>query len=176
MAKRDGIMTELTPGQLLAACREQRGLSQADVAKQMHLSLQTVKDLEHDEYDHVGVRTFVRGYLCTYARLINFPEARVLEAFEQLDIPAFEEQIVPVSLVIEQTGNRKVISFTDWLRRTFGLVFLALLGVLFWHFLQGHDNNQQSKAQSNQQAQVQKNIMLKQPIESFHLIKSSDKS
>ena len=43
-------MTELTPGQLLVAAREQRGLSQIEVAKQLRLSVQTVRDLEKDDY------------------------------------------------------------------------------------------------------------------------------
>jgi len=128
-------MTELTPGQLLVASREHRGLSQSDVAKFIRLSLQTVKDLEKDEYTHIGVRTFVRGYLCTYARLVHLPESRVLEAFDALTIPAFDEQIVPVKSavksIISDDASLKKLNFSVLTkhRKLIGLTAVAIVVV-----------------------------------------------
>lgn len=70
----------LTPGQLLRAARETRSFTQSDIARQTRLSIQAVHDIEQDAYAQLGVRTFVRGYLCAYARIVGIPENQILEA------------------------------------------------------------------------------------------------
>lgn len=71
-----------TPGQLLRTAREAQSLSSVDIAKEMHLSVHAIEDLERDEYSNIGVRTFVRGYLVTYGRIVGVSQALLLEAFE----------------------------------------------------------------------------------------------
>src|SRR3990167_3544532 len=72
----------MTPGQLLKATREAGPMSLDDIAKQLRLSVDTVCDIERDDYAKIGVRTFVRGYLCSYARLVSVSEAQILEALD----------------------------------------------------------------------------------------------
>lgn len=165
-------MTELTPGQILVACREQRGLSQIEVARHLRLSLQTIKDIENNNYEHIGVRTYVLGYLRGYARLLHLPERRVLEAFAQLSIPMFDDQVVPVSIHNQAAKSTKNFwrsaTSTVWLRRTFGLVVLMLVFVVFFQFKQSEPSKLQAKKGGHQLA--------KQTIPSIHLIKSANKS
>jgi len=75
-------VTQMTPGQLLKATREAGPMSLDDIAKQLRLSVDTVCDIERDDYAKIGVRTFVRGYLCSYARLVSVSEAQILEALD----------------------------------------------------------------------------------------------
>lgn len=91
-----GSSIPLTPGQLLSAAREQRGLTQEAVAQQMRLSLQTIKDIEADNYVHIGVKTFVRGYLSGYARIVKIPEPRVLSAFDAMGV-VFSDQVISIA-------------------------------------------------------------------------------
>lgn len=72
----------MTPGQLLKAAREAASMSLDDIAKQLRLSVDTVCDIERDDYAKIGVRTYVRGYLCSYARLVSVSEAQILEALD----------------------------------------------------------------------------------------------
>ena len=88
-----------TPGQILRAAREARSLSIADVSKEMRLSPQAVDDLERDEHSNLGVRTFVRGYLATYARVVGVPQATVLELFDV--ISPMPEIVPPCASVVE---------------------------------------------------------------------------
>lgn len=54
---------------------ENIGLSQQAVAKQQLCSqLSTVRDLEEDHTHPNLVYTFLRGYISSYARLLNIPE------------------------------------------------------------------------------------------------------
>lgn len=75
-----------TPGQLLLAAREARSLTQSDIAKHMRLSVQAVQDIENDAYAQLGVRTFVRGYLCAYARLVGIGTDKILASFDASDL------------------------------------------------------------------------------------------
>lgn len=125
-------MTELTPGQLLAANREQRNLSHEDIARKLRLSVQTIKDLEKDIYAHIGVRTFVRGYLCGYARLVGLSEAIVLDAFQALDTPAFQEQVIATGVVSDVTQKKSVTRFLPkvHLTRVKVVSAIAIIGVV----------------------------------------------
>lgn len=94
---RDG--SSLTPGQLLAAAREARSLSQEDIAKRTRLAVHLVDDLEHNEYSHIGARTFVRGYLCSYARLVGIPEKQILDALESSGLmPEVPDLVAPMRI------------------------------------------------------------------------------
>lgn len=94
---RDG--SSLTPGQLLAAAREARSLSQEDIAKRTRLAVHLIDDLEHNEYSHIGARTFVRGYLCSYARLVGIPEKQILDALETSGLmPEVPDLVAPVRI------------------------------------------------------------------------------
>lgn len=81
-------MSSETPGKLLSAARESQSLSQADIAKQMRLSVQVINDIECDVYDRFGAATFVRGYLRNYARAVGVSEEKILATWEASDITA----------------------------------------------------------------------------------------
>lgn len=95
-----------TPGQLLKTAREAQSLSLVDIAKEMRLSVHAVEDIERDEYSNIGVRTFVRGYLVTYARIVSVSQALVLDAFELIAPPPAETPLV--ASVVEGAPVRDV--------------------------------------------------------------------
>ena len=97
---------KMTPGQLLISAREAQSLSIDDIAKQLRLSLQTIIDLEQDAYAKIGVRTYVRGYLCSYARIVNVPERQILEVFEASGLMPNETYIA--AAIIEGAPVRNV--------------------------------------------------------------------
>jgi cytoskeleton protein RodZ len=94
--KKNETSFSITPGQLLSAAREARSLSQSDIAKQTCLSVQSINELEHDNYAQIGARTFVRGYLCSYARLVNVSEKQILDALDASGLmPADTYSVLP---------------------------------------------------------------------------------
>jgi cytoskeleton protein RodZ len=73
----------MTLGQRLVAARVAQGLTQANIAKEMRLSLQTVIDIEADDYSHGSAIIYLRGYLRSYARLVGLNPDEVLADFEK---------------------------------------------------------------------------------------------
>jgi cytoskeleton protein RodZ len=71
------------PGERLRAARLSKGFDLAKVASELHLTTAVVEQLEKDEYEHVGARVFVRGYLRNYARIVDMPSESVLRQFDE---------------------------------------------------------------------------------------------
>lgn len=71
------------PGALLKSAREQAKLSEEDVARELRMTVTKVRALEADEYEKLHSDTFIRGYLRTYAKLLNLDPNTILEAYKQ---------------------------------------------------------------------------------------------
>ncbi len=71
------------PGALLKSAREQAKLSEEDVARELRMTLTKVRALEADEYDKLHSDTFIRGYLRTYAKLLNLDPNTILDVYKQ---------------------------------------------------------------------------------------------
>lgn len=121
--------TQLTAGQLLRQAREQRKLSVAEVALQLNLRLNLVKQIEDDQLDSSMLVTFVRGYLKAYARLVKLPEQQVLAAFEQQNGvssgPAKPMRTFSNRAELQATENRFM-----WL--TYAIAFILVLMLVLW--------------------------------------------
>jgi cytoskeleton protein RodZ len=65
-------------GRALAAAREARGLTQADVAAQLRLSTRQVRAIEAEDLAALPEGPFVRGYLRGFARLVDLPAEPLL--------------------------------------------------------------------------------------------------
>lgn len=67
-----------SPGPILAAERERQGLSRADVAQRLHMSVSQVEALEIGDYARLPRGTFLRGFTRNYARVLGLdPDAMV---------------------------------------------------------------------------------------------------
>ncbi len=75
-----------SPGAQLAAARESRGMSVADVAHQLKLSTWQVEALESGDYRRLPGAVFVRGFIRNYARLVKL-DFTLLLANSEHDLP-----------------------------------------------------------------------------------------
>ncbi|MDX1514036.1 MAG: DUF4115 domain-containing protein [Gammaproteobacteria bacterium] len=71
------------PGAQLREARHRAGYSIEDVATELHLNADTVRALEDGRFDGLPAPAFVRGYLRSYARLLNLPADPILDAYDQ---------------------------------------------------------------------------------------------
>ncbi len=80
----------LLPGQRLRTGREALGLTQAEIAGRMHLSVSYIRALETDDYDRLPKAAFVRGYIKNYAKLVNLPGDELANLYQQMaeEVPA----------------------------------------------------------------------------------------
>ena len=79
-AEGSGGISPLDLGARLKAAREARGLERKDVAQRLRLDEHVIEALEAGDPARLPARTFVRGYLRNYARLVGLDEALVAEA------------------------------------------------------------------------------------------------
>jgi len=130
-----------TPGALLKAAREKRGLQQAGVAERLRLSVQTIIDLENDDYTHFTAEIYLRGHIRSFARLVNLDENKALECYESMGM-VFEtdnnerllsSQTVPVSARTRRSKRRALMwtSFTV-------LLILVVMVALWWQEQKHH--------------------------------------
>ncbi|MDP1574025.1 MAG: helix-turn-helix domain-containing protein [Coxiellaceae bacterium] len=125
-----------TPGQILRAAREAQSLSTADIAKEMRLSLQAVDALERDEYGNMGVRTFVRGYLATYARIVSVSQATILELFDAVspmpEIIPSSDSAVEGAPIVNVTRERTAFRYSPKILIG-AAIFIFILFALVFH-------------------------------------------
>lgn len=74
---------EQLPGTLLRQAREDRGWSVAEVAGKLHLTESAIVNLEADRYDELPGVTFVRGYIRSYAKLVELDPGMLAGLYSQ---------------------------------------------------------------------------------------------
>lgn len=134
-----------SPGELLKTAREQKQLTQPEVAQQLRLRVQWIIDIENNHFTDASALIYVRGYLRSYAKLVNLDPEMVLAAFDRLKFdepflqrkpqPTLEDAIPASSTVLPfyKTKFRRNIN-TRKLSLIGGIAAgsLAMVLALFW--------------------------------------------
>ncbi|BCB27778.1 XRE family transcriptional regulator [Sulfurimicrobium lacus] len=124
-------MEQESAGTKLARAREAQDLSVADVARALRLSVKQVEALEASDYDNLPGRTFVRGFVRNYARLVNLdPDRMVAEYFPVQQEPQTQDIQAPSQQISFSEHHRK--PWLKWLLTSFVVVALVSWGVLVW--------------------------------------------
>lgn len=117
-----------TPGSMLRAAREARGMSEQEVADSLKLRLSLVRDIEQDRFDQQTAHTFTKGYLRIYARLVGVAEDTVVAAYEGMGY--VETPFAEMHSFSERTrreARERRIRLASW-----SIVILLIAGVLYW--------------------------------------------
>jgi len=124
----------LSVGHQLAEAREAHGLSVADVAKSLKISLHQVVALETDDWSNLPT-TIIRGFVRNYARVLGLDSAPLMSALARLEMPQEPELEMPtgspVSISQEDKADRR-----DYVRVYSGLIILALAVLAYFFFPQ----------------------------------------
>ncbi|HYT97898.1 MAG TPA: RodZ domain-containing protein [Casimicrobiaceae bacterium] len=122
-----------TAGAQLRAAREAAGWSQEAVAQQLKLAPRQVRAIEEDDYARLPGRTFVRGFVRNYARLLRLDPAAILAALPRgegtspLDRPSLTAVSRPMVELPVASARRN--SWTRWLIPFALLAIVAAAGV-----------------------------------------------
>jgi len=81
-------------GARLRRQREQRELTEQQVAEHLNLDPAVIHALEADDYAALGAAVFAKGHLRRYGALLGLPDDELIEAFEQT-----RDQLPPPTLV-----------------------------------------------------------------------------
>lgn len=85
-------------GKMLREARELAGLSVADVAHQIKFAPRQIEALEADDFQNLPEMTFVRGFVRSYAKILNQDAQPLLAALPQAD--ATPMPLIPVSVEV----------------------------------------------------------------------------
>ncbi|MEP3349758.1 MAG: RodZ domain-containing protein [Marinomonas sp.] len=122
----DAIEDELTIGQTLKVKRTELGLTEQDIATSLKISLDQVKALESDNFDHFLSVAFARGFLKSYCRVVGLNQTEILGMFDS-NRANKEPTIKPVDKVNKQThlGDPIVIFISV-------VIVAVLMFLIFW--------------------------------------------
>ena len=116
----------LTPGEILNRAREQQGLSLEDVSERLKLRPSLIRDIECNRFNQPNLmKTFIKGYIKSYASLLKVDEQTVLHAF---DVLMKETEVNQQEIIQKQENEKRRIVRVNFLWSV-GVVVLVLLAV-----------------------------------------------
>jgi cytoskeletal protein RodZ len=129
-----------SPGARLQTRRLKNEWSIEDVAADLNLRIEVIAALEADDYSKLPERTYVRGYLRSYSRLLGIHEEEVLE-----DLPEIQRARGGLGSVLPVMGRAALRGAQDvpktavfkpaprnWVRPTLWSVLVVVLILLAW--------------------------------------------
>lgn len=123
-------------GERLRNAREAKGMTQQNVADRLCLKLSTVRDIEDDKAPVELAATFLRGYIRSYARLVQIPEAELLPEATQ-HAPIRPAKITPMQNY--SLNSRRSRKKRDGLLTTFTwLIIFVVVGLTVAWWWQNH--------------------------------------
>ena len=127
----------MTVSMALSSARKELGLSQKDVADALFLNLGFIKHIDDNEIDEIPKKAFIRGYLRSYAKLVNLDPDAVVALYGP-DVVKEEPTVLMKTIRPDAISK---LSFTGpvLISSIVGLVCLILVIVLVWYFAGGDD-------------------------------------
>ena len=117
-------------GSALREARDKAGLTVADVANTLKVTVRTVEALEDERYEELPPRPYIRGYVKRYARLVGLDAGPLTVGFDTVEAEPVVPAVVPRS---------RWTSFSDYARQSWGVVygsivvvFVILIGGALW--------------------------------------------
>ncbi len=117
-----------TAGALLREARESAGLTVDTVAQQLKLAPRQVKAIEDSDFTHLPGRTFIRGFIRNYARLLRLDPESVLGALPVTVAPTLDSSALrPTAPSIGELPTNEN-GKTSWTRWAIPLTLVAIIG------------------------------------------------
>jgi cytoskeleton protein RodZ len=135
-------------GARFKAAREAMHLTEKDAAARLHLKPHLIGIIETERFENGPPPIFMRGYIRSYARLLNMPEKEVTQALSQLNLenPATS---TPAPLARKRISSHNN-SNTGWSTSLVVLVLVGLVG-MWWNT---HSRNSSKESAATPVAQI----------------------
>ena len=123
----DGRAESRGIGTILRGAREAAGYSIDDIAARMRLNRDNIENMEAERFDRFPVAVFLRGYLTSYARLLELDPKPLIEAYDRKGFgpPRLHSQEAP-------QGKLRGSEFTVTVTTLLVVAVLIVLSVLWW--------------------------------------------
>ena len=117
------------PGHILRQVREQKGLSQQEVARELHLTSRVINGLEIDDFSHVNSPIFARGYIRSYARHLGLDADELVAEYDAV-YGSPDHGKKPMSTIRKVSEQAR--PGDAWVKLVSVVLVLALLGASWW--------------------------------------------
>lgn len=135
-------------GNRLKIAREAQHLTEKDIGLRLHLNPEIITALEQENFQDSTPNVFIRGYLRSYARLLNFTEADIEHALKQWtnNVANVTAPLTPPKLQkAPKTKVERLHSNHPYMRwATHFIMFLLISLVGIWWHSHSHNNNDKS--------------------------------
>jgi len=121
-----------TPGEILLEQREARSLSVQQVADELHLTMHFIRALESDAYDKLPGDVFARGYLRSYATLMQLDPDRMMQTFNEYVVAKDSRQQADRH---KRAAKRRKDKNLPWIVVS-GVAFVAV-AIVLWYLSAG---------------------------------------
>ena len=122
----------VSPGRALREAREHLGMSIADVSGQIKLAIRQIEALEADDFQHLPEMTFVRGFVRSYAKILQLDAQPLLASLPQANMGSIHLEPASVEVPFPSAHSLQRQNLI-WLGAA---LLLSVLVVAFavWHF------------------------------------------
>lgn len=122
-------MEVVGPGQMLSEARKKLSLSTEYVTDKLKFKKNLVQNIEQDLFDQKLPATFNRGYLRSYAKLVNINVDEVLSAYDMLGVAEVQRSEMQSfsNLTVKQAEHSRIM----WLSYFIAAVLCGLM-ILWW--------------------------------------------
>ena len=124
------------PGHLLRQAREKKGLSQKEVARDLHLTSKVINAIEEDNFELIPSSLFARGYIRSFARHVGLDGQALVAEFDAVyGAPNHGTKPMPG---IPKGGSQSKPSDT-WVKLTSIIFAIGLLAasIVWWQIQNG---------------------------------------
>jgi len=137
---------EITPGTILRKAREENNLSVGHVADRLCLDIRVIEGLENDNYEKLPSTIFIRGYLRSYAKLLEIPEQSIIDSFDRIHKSQEPKTITPTPKIKPQT---QATSLDLWPKLVSILLVITVIVLMVIWQLYPNEEVENSAAQVN---------------------------
>lgn len=135
-------------GRTLREARERLGLSVADMAGQIKFATRQIEALEADDFQHLPEAAFLRGFVRSYAKILQLDAQTLLAALPQTKAASVE--LMPASVGVPFPDAHSLLRQNlIWSGAALLLAVIAV-GFALWNFTTPRSSSEITRAQSEQ--------------------------
>jgi len=114
-------------GAPLKRAREKAGMSLANAAENLLISVDIIKALENSQADALPALTFTQGYIRSYARLLGISAEEIISDYVHMAPDSRQALTAHSVLPVQKCCNDKVVKFIS-----FSFVVVAIIVLVLW--------------------------------------------